>query len=72
MPLEEKELSHAANKLESKIKQKMLEKGYSQIELANLLKENRSTISAAIGGYPNKKSKEVRKRIFKILGMEGE
>ena len=68
MPLEE-QLEQA---LTIASKKKMLEKGWSQAELAETLQLNRGVVSRAINGDANPQSVETRKKIYKILGMEGE
>ncbi|ART99219.1 helix-turn-helix domain-containing protein [Lactobacillus gasseri] len=71
MPLEEK-LEQAKQALTIAIKKKMLEKGWSQAELAETLQLNRGVVSRAINGDANPQSIETRKKIYKILEMEGE
>lgn len=71
MPLEEK-LEKAKQALTIAIKKKMLEKGWSQAELAETLQLNRGVVSRAINGDANPQSIETRKKIYKILEMEGE
>lgn len=71
MPLEE-QLDQATQAVTTAIKKKMLEKGWSQTELAETLRLNRGVVSRAINGDANPQSVETRKKIYKILGMEGE
>ena len=69
MPVEEK-LEEAKKQVESSIKMALLKKNMSQAQLADLLGENRTRINLAIKGNTNPKSIEIRKKIYKVLGME--
>ncbi|WP_297819818.1 helix-turn-helix transcriptional regulator [uncultured Lactobacillus sp.] len=71
MPLEE-QLDEAKQAVTKAIKMALLEKGWSQAELAETLNLNRGIVSRAINGDNNPQSVKVRKMIYKILGMEGE
>lgn len=69
MPIEEK-LENAKKQVEMEIKTALLNKNMTQSELADLLGESRTKINLAIKGNTNPKSVEVRKKIYKVLGME--
>lgn len=69
MPIEEK-LENAKKQVEMEIKTALLNKNMTQSELADLLGESRTRINLAIKGNTNPKSVEVRKKIYKVLGME--
>ena len=71
MPLEE-QLEQAKQALTVAIKKKMIEKGWSQAEIAETLHLDRGVISRAVNGDANPQSVKTRKKIYKILGMEGE
>lgn len=49
-----------------------MQKGLKQIELAKMLNVSRGTMSRAISGDSNPQSLKIRKKLYKILGMEGE
>ncbi|MGQ5708789.1 helix-turn-helix domain-containing protein [Lactobacillus sp. PSON] len=68
MPIEEK-LEKAKREVEREIKIALMDKGMTQAELANLLNESRSKVNQAIKGNTNPKSIEIRKKIYKVLGM---
>lgn len=69
MPIEEN-LEKAKKQVEQQIKMEMLKKNMSQAELANLIGESRTRVNLAIKGNTNPKSIEIRKKIYKVLGME--
>ena len=69
MPVEEK-LEEAKKQVERQIKMELLDKNMTQAELANLIGENRTKVNLAIKGNTNPKSIEIRKKIYKVLGME--
>lgn len=69
MPVEEK-LEEAKKQVESSIKMALLKKNMSQAQLADLLGESRTRINLAIKGNTNPKSIKIRKKIYKVLGME--
>ncbi|CAX66680.1 helix-turn-helix domain-containing protein [Lactobacillus johnsonii] len=69
MPIEEK-LENAKNQVEMEIKTALLSKNMTQSELADLLGESRTRINLAIKGNTNPKSVKIRKKIYKVLGME--
>ena len=50
----------------------MIEKDYTQAEIASMLCLNKSAISRAVNGDNNPQSRKVRKKMYKILGMDGE
>ena len=69
MPVEEK-LEEAKKQVERQIKLGLLNKNMTQAQLADLLGESRTRINLAIKGNTNPKSIEIRKKIYKVLGME--
>lgn len=69
MPIEER-LEKATQEIEQKIKVALLEKNMTQKELADLIHENRSQVNLAVKGDSRPKSIEIRKKIYRILGME--
>lgn len=69
MPVEEK-LEEAKKQVERQIKMGLLDKNMTQAELANLIGESRTKVNLAIKGNTNPKSIEIRKKIYKVLGME--
>lgn len=68
MPLEE-QLDQITSQMEKEFKKKMIDRGLTQQELANMFKVNRSSISLAISGSPSRGAKEIRKKLRKILGI---
>ena len=69
MPIEEK-LANAKKQVERQIKMKLLDKNMTQTELADLIGETRTNVNLAIKGNTNPKSIEIRKKIYKVLGMK--
>ena len=69
MPIEEK-LENAKNQVEMEIKTALLSKNMTQSELADLLGESRTRINLAVKGNTNPRSVKIRKKIYKVLGME--
>lgn len=69
MPIEEK-LENAKKQVERQIKMKLLDKNMTQTELADLIGETRANVNLAIKGNTNPKAVQIRKKIYKVLGME--
>ena len=69
MPIEEK-LVNAKKQVERQIKMELLNKNMTQTELAVLIGETRTNVNLAIKGNTNPKSIEIRKKIYKVLGMK--
>ena len=65
----EQTLEQAASAVEKKIKMQLLERNMSQVELSDLIKENPQSVNRAIKGWTNHKSVEIRKKIYRVLGM---
>lgn len=65
-----KNLENAKKQVESSIKMALLKKNMSQAQLADLLGENRTVVNLAIKGNTNPKAVQIRKKIYKVLGME--
>lgn len=68
MPIEQT-LEQSAADVEKKIKLRLLERSMSQVELSNLIKENPQSVNRAIKGWTNPKSVVIRKKIYRVLGM---
>lgn len=68
MPVEQT-LEQSAAAVEKKIKLRLIERSMSQVELSNLIKENPQSVNRAIKGWTNPKSVEIRKKIYRVLGM---
>lgn len=68
MPVEQA-LEQSAATVEKKIKLRLIERGMSQVELSDLIKENPQSVNRAIKGWTNPKSIEIRKKIYRVLGM---
>ena len=71
MSLEE-QFDLAKTKVVRSIKTEMLNQGVTQSQLAKKLNVNRATVSRAVNGDANPQSVEIRKTIYKLLGMDGE
>ena len=69
MPIEET-LERAKRKVEREIKLALIEQNMTQADLANITGESRSEINKAVKGNTSPHSTELRKKIYKILGME--
>ena len=69
MAIEEK-LNITAQQLEKNIKVALLDRNMTQAELANLIGENRQQVNRAIKGEIGKKPTEIRKKIYKVLGIK--
>ena len=68
MPLEER-LHEAKTKVSRAIKTAMINQGISQADIAKELHVDRGIISRAVNGDNNPQSVNIRKTIYKILGM---
>lgn len=69
MPVEEK-LEEAQRAVERKIKLALLDKSMTQAELANLIRESRSDVNKAVKGGTLPKDKEIREKIYQVLGIK--
>lgn len=69
MPTEQT-LAAAKNKIWSDIKVEMDRQGYTTTSLAKFLNVNRPTVSFAIHGGTTPRDVEIRKKIYRVLGME--
>ena len=69
MPIEEN-LENAKKQVESSIKMALLKKNMSQAQLADLLRENRTVVNLALTGNTNPKAVQIRRKSYKVLGME--
>lgn len=70
MPVEEA-LEKSKKEVEKKIKFALLDRSMTQKQLSDLLKENRQQINRAIKGDTTPKSKELRRKIYKVLNLKG-
>lgn len=71
MPIEEK-LDNATSQVERAIKVALLDRNMTQRELSNLIGENRQQVNRAIKGDTAPRSKEIRKKIYRVLQINGE
>lgn len=71
MPAEE-ELLRARDKIAKAIQIKLIERDISQKELAEMLHVSRQSVNLAVKGGSADYLRKIRKRIYKILGMDGE
>ncbi|MBA1392970.1 transcriptional regulator [Lactobacillus sp. XV13L] len=69
MPIEQV-LAEAKEKIFSDIKIEMIRQGYTVSSLAELLNIGRPAVSFAIHGGTTPRDVEVRRKIYKVLGME--
>lgn len=69
MPTEEK-LESIQKQIERDIKIALINRNMTQAELANLMGESRFSVNQAIKGNNTKGAVKVRKKIYKVLGME--
>lgn len=68
--LSEETLVAGAKEIKNKIKVALIEHDMKQTELADLLDENPQQLNRAIAGDMTPKSLEIRKRVYKILGIK--
>ena len=71
MPLEE-QLDEARTRVTKAIKTEMIKQDVTQSEMAKQLNVSRGVVSRAVNGDNNPQSIQIRKTIYKLLGMEGE
>lgn len=69
MPTEEV-FETAQKEIEKKIKVALLERGMTQKQLSDLLKENRQQVNRAIKGDTTPKSAELRRKIYQVLNLK--
>lgn len=69
MPIEEK-LEEAKKAVERQIKMALIQNSMTQAELAELIGESRQDINKAVKGGTLPKDQMIRKKIYKVLGME--
>lgn len=68
--LSEETLVAGAKEIKNKIKVALIEHDMKQTELADLMNENPQQLNRAIAGDMTPKSLEIRKRVYKILGIK--
>lgn len=66
---EEATLVAQAHDIKKKIKWALFERDMSQVELSELINENKQQVNRAIGGDMTPKSMEIRKKIYRVLGI---
>lgn len=69
MSIEEK-LEQAKKAVERQIKMALIQNSMTQAELAELIGESRQDINKAVKGGTLPKDQMIRKKIYKVLGME--
>lgn len=70
MPEVEEKLIEQMTETEMTIKKALLEKGWKQQDLVDLLKIHKSIISRAIHGDMAPNCRRARKKIYKVLGIK--
>ena len=70
MPIEEA-LEETKKEVERKIKFALLDRGMTQKQLSDLIKENRQQVNRAIKGDTTPKSKEIRDKIYQLFNIQG-
>ena len=68
MPVEN-ELEKATADVERSIKAKLVERHMTQAELSRLLNINRQQVNRAVKGSNLPSSREIRKKIYRVLDM---
>lgn len=66
----ENELEKATADVERNIKIKLLDRNMTQAELSRLLSINRQQVNRAIKGDNSPRAIEIRKKIYRVLGMD--
>ena len=70
MPIEEA-LEETKKEVERKIKFALPDRGMTQKQLSDLIKENRQQVNRAIKGDTTPKSKEIRDKIYQLFNIKG-
>ena len=70
MPIEEA-LEETKKEVERKIKFALLDRGMTQKQFSDLIKENRQQVNRAIKGDTTPKSKEIRDKIYQLFNIKG-
>lgn len=65
----EQQLTELVHKVESDIKTALLKKHMTQVELADLIGENRQQVNRAIKGDISPKARKIRSKIAKVLNL---
>lgn len=65
----EENLAEGARAITSNIKINLLKKGMTQVELADLINENRVQLNRAIHADMSPKSIEIRQKVYRVLGI---
>lgn len=63
-------LENQKNKVEKRIKIELLERGWTQKKLSDLIGENRAMVNRAIKGDTTPRSIEIRSKIFEVLNLK--
>lgn len=58
------------NEVEKRIKIELLERGWTQKKLSDLIGENRAMVNRAIKGDTTPRSIEIRSKIFEVLNLK--
>ena len=66
----EEQLEVAKQNVERNIKKALFDKNMTQVQIAKLIGESRQNVNRAIKGGTLPRDVEIRKRIYKVLGME--
>ena len=67
----EEALEETKKEVERKIKFALLDRGMTQKQLSDLIKENRQQVNRAIKGDTTPKSKEIRDKIYQLFNIKG-
>lgn len=67
---EEKMLEQAAADIEKRIKTSLIDHGMTQVQLADLLNLSPQWVNRAIKGQNTPKAINIRKKIYKVLGLD--
>ena len=70
LPVIETDLKQKALETTKTIKIALMDRGWTQKHLAELMKENVSEVNRAIKGDMTPKSKEIRKKIYEVLNIK--
>lgn len=63
-------LENQKNEVEKRIKIELLERGWTQKKLSDLIGENRAMVNRAIKGDTTPRSIEIRSKIFEVLNLK--
>lgn len=69
---DEQKLKELSDKIEHRIKKRMVDANVSQAQLARIIGVNRSQVCRAIKGDSGKTNSEIRMKIYQELNMKSE